>query len=195
VNPRLADTLSLIARGGPDAFYQGDIAADIARAVQNDPRHPGTLSAEDIAKYQPKERPPVCIVYRAEKVCGPSPPSSGGITVAQVLALLSPYDLGPAPLGVRAAHTIIEAERLAYADRARYLADPDFVSTPIAGLLDPSYLDARRRLIDPARAQAKVVAGTPPNARQGAYGDDATHEARGTSQISIVDDDGNAFSM
>ncbi len=194
-NPKLADTLSIIARDGPDAFYQGDIAVDIARAVQNDPRHPGTLSAEDIAKYRAKERAPVCIVYRAEKVCGSGPPSSGGVTVAQVLALLAPYELGPAPLSVRAAHTIIEAERLAYADRARYLADPDFVSAPIAGLLDPSYLDERRRLIDPARAQAKVVAGTPPNARQGAYGDDATHEAKGTSQISIVDDDGNALSM
>ncbi len=194
-NPKLADTLSIIARDGPEAFYTGDIAADIAHAVQNDPRHPGALSTEDIARYQAKERAPVCIVYRAEKVCGPSPPSSGGLTVAQVLALLSPYDLGPAPLGVRAAHTIIEAERLAYADRARYLADPDFVSTPIAGLLDPSYLDARRRLIDPARAQGKVVAGSPPNARQGAYGADATDEAKGTSQISIVDDDGNAFSM
>ncbi len=194
-NPKLADTLSIIARDGPDAFYKGDIAADIARAVQTDPRHPGTLSVEDIGKYQAKERTPVCIVYRAEKICGAGPPSSGGVTVAQVLSLLLPYDLGPAPLGVRAAHTIIEAERLAYADRARYLADPDFVSTPIAGLLDPSYLDARRQLIDPARAQAKIVAGTPPNARQGAYGADATKEAKGTSHISIVDDDGNAFSM
>ncbi len=90
---------------------------------------------------------------------------------------------------------VIEAERLALADRARYLADPDFVMAPIAGLLDPSYLAERRRLIDPDRAQANVAAGTPPNTRQGAYGRDTTHEASGTSQVSIVDDDGNAFSM
>jgi gamma-glutamyltranspeptidase/glutathione hydrolase len=194
-NPALADTLATIARDGPDAFYKGDIGADIARAVQNDPRRPGTLSVEDIANYRAKERAPVCVVFRAEKICGVGPPSSGGVAVAQVLTLVSPYDLGPAPLGVRAAHTIIEAERLALADRARYLADPDFVTAPIAGLLDPSYLAERRRLIDPDRAQANVAAGTPPNTRQGAYGRDATHEASGTSQVSIVDDDGNAFSM
>src|SRR5262249_59751803 len=138
-----------------------------------------------------KERAPVCTVYRAEKICGAGPPSSGAVAVAQVLSLIAPYDLGPAPLGVRAAHTIIEAERLALADRARYLADPDFVSVPIAGLLDPSYLAERRRLIDPDRAQANVVAGSPPNTRQGVYGKDATTEIPGTSHISIVDDEGD----
>jgi gamma-glutamyltranspeptidase/glutathione hydrolase len=194
-NPALADTLTAIAHDGPDAFYKGDIAADIARTVQSDPRRPGTLSVEDIASYRARERAPICVVYRAEKICGAGPPSSGAVAVAQVLTLISPYDLAPAPLGVRAAHTIIEAERLALADRARYLADPDFVAAPIAGLLDPSYLAERRRLIDPDRAQANVVAGTPPNTRQGAYGDDATTEASGTSQVSIVDDEGNAFSM
>jgi gamma-glutamyltranspeptidase/glutathione hydrolase len=194
-NPALADTLATIARDGPDAFYKGDIAADMARAVQIDPRHPGTLSVADIASYRAKERPPVCVVYRAEKICGAGPPSSGAVTVSQVLALLSPYDLGPAPLSVRAAHAIIEAERLAYADRARYLADPDFVTVPIAGLLAPSYLDERRELINPDHALADVMAGTPPNAHQGTYGTDSTHEVPGTSQVSIVDDDGNAFSM
>jgi gamma-glutamyltranspeptidase/glutathione hydrolase len=194
-NPALADTLATIARDGPEAFYKGDIAADMARAVQTDPRHPGTLSVADIASYRAKERPPVCVVYRAEKICGAGPPSSGAVTISQVLALLSPYDFGPAPLSVRAAHTIIEAERLAYADRARYLADPDFVTVPIAGLLAPSYLDERRGLINPDHALADIVAGTPPNAHQGTYGTDSTHEVPGTSQVSIVDDDGNAFSM
>jgi gamma-glutamyltranspeptidase/glutathione hydrolase len=194
-NPALADTLTTIARDGPDAFYKGDIAGEIAHAVQTDPRHPGVLSTEDIAGYRAKERPPVCVVYRAEKICGAGPPSSGGVAVAQVMALLAPYDLGPAPLSVRAAHTIIEAERLAYADRDRYLADPDFVTVPTAGLLDPSYLAERRELINPDHALADVVAGTPPNTRQGDYGTDSTQEVPGTSQVSIVDDDGNAFSM
>jgi gamma-glutamyltranspeptidase/glutathione hydrolase len=194
-NPALAATLETIARDGPDAFYKGNIAADIAHAVQTDPRHRGTLSAEDIAGYRAKERPPVCVVYRAEKICGAGPPSSGAVTVSQVLTLLAPYDLGPAPLSVRAAHTIIEAERLAYADRDRYLADPDFVTVPIAGLLESSYLDERRELINPDHALADVVAGTPPNTRQGTYGTDSTQEVPGTSQVSIVDDDGNAFSM
>jgi gamma-glutamyltranspeptidase/glutathione hydrolase len=92
-------------------------------------------------------------------------------------------------------HHIVEAERLAFADRARYLADPDFVPAPVAGLLDKSYLDQRRALIDPTRALGQVTAGTPPNTRQGAYGNDATLENVGTSHISIVDDDGNAISM
>ena len=91
-------------------------------------------------------------------------------------------------------HLIVEAERLAFADRDRYIADPDFVPTP-AGLLDRSYLEQRRALIDPKRARSDVTAGTPPNTRQGAYGRDRTIEGIGTSHISIVDKDGNAVSM
>ena len=194
-NPALADTFETIARDGPKPFYDGDIARDIAKAVQNDPRRPGKLTLEDLASYRAKEREPVCVLYRTYRVCGAGPPSSGGVTVGQVLALIAPYDLGPAPLGVRPAHLIAEAERLALADRARYLADSDFVPAPVAGLLDPNYLAERRALIDPERAQAHVAAGSPPNTRQGAFGLDFTQERAGTSQISIVDDDGNAFSM
>ena len=194
-NPALADTLETIAREGPTPFYQGDIARDIAKAVQNDPRKAGKLTEEDLASYRAKEREPVCILYRVDRVCGPGPPSSGGVTVGQVLALIAPYDLGSTPLGAEAVHTIVEAERLALADRARYLADTDFVPAPVAGLLNPAYVAERRGLIDPNRAQAHVAAGSPPNTRQGAFGRDATHEAAGTSQISIVDDDGNALSM
>ncbi len=194
-NPALADTLALIARDGPDAFYKGDIAADIAHAVQNDPRRPGTLSVEDIASYRAKQREPVCVLYRAERVCGAGLPSSGGITVGQVLTLIEPYDLGPEPLSAENAHIVAEAERLAFADRARYLADSDFVTVPVTGLLDQAYLAGRRALIDPAHAQAQVMPGSPPNTKAGAFGRDATTEAHGTSQISIVDDQGNAFSM
>lgn len=194
-NPALAATFETIAREGPASFYDGDIARDIAKAVQNDPRRPGKLTVEDLASYRAKEREPVCVPYRAYRVCGAGPPSSGGVTVGQVLALIAPYDLGPAPLGPRPAHLIAEAERLALADRARYLADSDFVPAPVAGLLDPHYLAERRALIDPERAQANVAAGSPPNTRQGAYGLDFTQERAGTSQISIVDDQGDAFSM
>jgi gamma-glutamyltranspeptidase/glutathione hydrolase len=194
-NPALADTLAAIARDGIDAFYKGDIARAIAAAVQSDPRKPGKLTAEDIAAYRAIEREPICAAYRAHKVCGMGPSSSGGVAVAQVLGIIEPFHLGPAPLGARAAHLIVEAERLALADRARYLADPDFVTVPVAGLLDPTYLAERRALIDPDRALAKVVAGKPPNVKQGAFGDDHTRERSGTSQISIVDDSGNAFSF
>lgn len=194
-NPALADTFEAIARDGGEAFYKGDIAKAIASAVQGDPRKPGKLAAQDIAAYRAIEREPVCVLYRAHKVCGMGPSSSGGVAVAQVLGIIEPFHLGPAPLGARAGHLIAEAERLALADRARYLADSDFVAVPVAGLLDPTYLAERRGLIDPDRALAKVVAGTPPNVKQGAFGKDRTQERSGTSQISIVDDSGNAFSF
>ena len=154
-NPALADTFETIARDGAKAFYQGDIAKDIASAVQSDPRKPGKLAAEDIASYRAIEREPICAPYRAHKVCGMGPSSSGGVTVAQVLGIVEPFHLGPAPLGARATHVIAEAERLAFADRARYLADTDFVPVPLAGLLDPTYLAERRALINPERALAQ----------------------------------------
>ena len=194
-NPALAETFELIAREGPGAFYEGEIARDIASAVANDPRRPGKLTVGDLAAYRAKERESVCVLYRANRFCGMGPSSSGAVAVGQTLALIEPFDLGPAPLDARAAHIIAEAERLALADRARYLADSDFVPMPLAGLLDPGYLAERRALIDPERAQGQVAAGSPPNARQGAFGLDRSQEQAGTSQISIVDDAGNAFSM
>jgi gamma-glutamyltranspeptidase/glutathione hydrolase len=151
--------------------------------------------AADFTSYRAKEREPVCVPYRIHRVCGMGPPSSGGVAVGQVLAIIEPFDLGPAPLGARPAHFIAEAERLALADRARYLADSDFVPVPLAGLLDPIYLAERRALIDPERASAHVAAGSPPNTKQGAFGLDRSREKGGTSHISIVDDTGNAFSM
>ena len=194
-NPALADTFATIARDGAKSFYQGDIAKDIASAVQNDPRKPGKLAAEDIASYRAIEREPICAPYRTHKICGMGPSSSGGVTVAQVLGIVEAFNLGPAPLGARATHVIAEAERLAFADRARYLADTDFVPVPLAGLLDPTYLAERRALINPERALANVAAGSPPNVKQGAFGNDHSVEKSGTSHISIVDDAGNAFSM
>ncbi len=115
--------------------------------------------------------------------------------MAQVLGLLAPFDLGQTPLGPTPTHLIAEAERLAYADRDRYLADSDFVNVPVQGLLDPGYLAQRRALIDTEHALPKVAPGTPPNTRQGSFGRDATTESHGTSHISIVDDDGNAVAM
>ena len=194
-NPALATTFEAIARDGPSAFYDGAIARDIAATVANDPRGPGSLTAEDLARYRAKLREPVCVLYRGFDVCGAAPPSSGAVTVGQVLALIEPFDLGNEPLAVQPVHRIVEAERLAFADRARYLADPDFVPAPVAGLLDKSYLNQRRALINPNRTLGEATPGTPPNTRQGAYGSDATLENVGTSHISIVDDNGNAVSM
>ena len=194
-NPALADTFELIAQGGVEAFYRGELARDIAGTVQADPRMPGKLTAEDLTAYQAKEREPVCILYRLNQVCGMGPSSSGGVAVAQVLGMIEPFDLGAAPLEPRAVHIVAEAERLAFADRARYLADPDFVPVPLAGLLDPAYLAERRTLIDPEQAQAEVSAGSPPDLLQGAFGLDRSEGRGGTSHVSIVDDDGNAFAL
>lgn len=194
-NSALAETFETIARDGPRAFYEGEIARDIAETVQHDPRKPGSLTVEDLARYRAIEREPVCVAYRLHRICGVGPSSSGGVTVGQVLALIEPYHLGPAPLGAEPAHLVVEAERLAFADRALYLADPDFVSVPVAGLLDSNYLAGRRALIDPARALEQVAAGLPPNTKQGSFGQDRSHRRTGTSHISIVDDAGDAFAM
>jgi gamma-glutamyltranspeptidase / glutathione hydrolase len=194
-NPELAETFEIIARDGADAFYEGDIAGDIAHTVQTDPRTPGTLSTRDLATYSAKNRQPVCVPYRHHSVCGAGPPSSGAVAVGQVLGLIAPFGLGATPFDPRAAHLIAEAERLAFADRARYLADPDFVAVPVDGLLAKDYLAARRALIDPDHAQDKVTAGTPPAVPHSAFGRDRTEEKGGTSQVSVVDDAGDAFSM
>jgi gamma-glutamyltranspeptidase / glutathione hydrolase len=126
-----------------------------------------------------------------------SPPSSGGVAVAQILQMLEPFDLGSAPsaaLNSPAVHAIVEAEKLAYADRDRYLADPDFVAVP-TGLTDRAYLDTRRKLIVADAAMPRPSPGVPPGADTRAFGDDATIERAGTSHISVIDDDGNAVTM
>lgn len=192
VNAAYAATLTQIAQGGADAFYRGRIAADIVAAVRSHAR-PGDLTEEDLARYQAKERAPVCANYRARRLCGMGPPSSGGVTVLELLGLLerTGFDRA-APGSALALHLFAEAGRLAYADRLRYVADPDFVPQPVAGLLDPSYLRARAALIG-ERAMGAPRAGRPQGAL--AWADAPDVEAVGTSHVSIVDAEGNAVSM
>ena len=194
-NPAFADTLSRIAAQGANAFYEGEIARDIADKVRAAP-NPGDLSAEDLAHYRAREREPVCAPYRQWKVCGMPPPSSGGVTVLQVLGMLqqlAPQSLPPDP--ARAAHLIAEAERLAYADRERYLADADYVPVPVAGLLAPEYLAARAALVRPDRSLGHARPGTPPGRPLAELADDASPELPSTSHLSIVDAAGNAVAM
>jgi len=196
-NPEFADTLRRIAAEGASGFYEGPVADAIVKAVASAPIKAGGMTLADLAGYTAKERTPVCFEYRSYKICGMGPPSSGGPTVAQTLKLLEPFDLGKGPdaaLQPEALHLIAEAEKLAYADRDRYMADPDFVTIP-EGLLDPGYLDQRRALIDPMRAMDKAEPGAPPGLGGKPFGRDATKERSGTSQISIIDADGNAVSM
>ena len=124
--------------------------------------NPGELTLDDLANYEVVERDPVCLPYRAYEVCGMGPPTSGGLTMGQILTILSNYDLPSMGPTVDAWHLYIEAAKLAYADRGMYMADSDFVSMP-EGLLDKIYLSARAALIDPAVAMDKALAGQPPS--------------------------------
>jgi gamma-glutamyltranspeptidase/glutathione hydrolase len=196
-NPELASTLRRIAAEGARGFYEGPVAEAIVQAVADAPTAPGGMTLQDLASYSVKERATICIGYRGDRVCGVGPPSSGGPAVAQTLGLLEPFDLGKgraAALQPQAMHLIAEAEKLAYADRNRYLGDPDFVTIP-DGLLDARYLAERRAFMDPLRAMARPQPGVPAGASRQSYGRDATRERAGTSQISVIDDEGNALAM
>ncbi len=196
-NPEFAATLRRIAAEGAAGFYTGATADAIVKAVAEAPRAPGGMTLADISQYAAKERPPVCITYRADKVCGVGPPSSGGPTVAQTLKMLEPFNLGAGPaaaLNSTALHLIAEAEKLAYADRDRYQGDPDFVAVP-SGLLDPAYLAERGKSIDRATAMPTPEPGLPPGLARQSFGEDFSHENAGTSHISIIDDEGNGLAM
>jgi gamma-glutamyltranspeptidase/glutathione hydrolase len=196
-NPEFAATLRVIAERGADAFYSGSIAEAIVKAVHEAPNHRGDITPADLAGYRVEERDPLCVPYRGYRVCGMGPPSSGGLAVAQVLKLIEPFDVGKTPrdaMNGKALHLIAEAQKLAFADRNHFIADPAFVPAP-GGLLQGAYLDARRELIDPKAAMERARHGTPPQAALRALGADETVEAAGTSHFSIVDGDGNALAI
>ena len=191
--PELADTLEAIARGGAEAFYRTRADALAGHVAAQTPQD-GRMSARDITSYSAKEREPVCVPYRAYRVCGMGPPSSGGIAVAQILGQLGRFDLADlGPQSVTFWHLFLESQRLAYADRELYVADSDFVEVPVEGLLDPAYLSRRAALIDPARALETAEPGTPPGAPMARADGDEPAE-NGTSHFAVVDGAGNAVS-
>ncbi|QDY68817.1 gamma-glutamyltransferase [Qingshengfaniella alkalisoli] len=195
-NPAYADTLRAIAKNGADAFYSGPIAEGIVAAVTGAEKNPGVLSTIDLALYQVKERPAVCASYRAHDICGMGPPSSGALTVGQILGMLDNYDL--ASMGSDSADAwrlIGDASRLAFADRGRYMADSDFVPVPTEGLVDPAYLSKRAKLLEGDDALPEVTAGSPEFSHALNWADDQSIELPSTSHISIVDSYGNALSM
>jgi len=209
-NPALAAVFKRIAEEGPDALYHGPIADEIARKVQGH-RNAGSLSEADLAGYAAKERAPLCTDYKRWKICGMPPPSSGGIAIAQILGTLqalqardprlaiapmtplksaSPAGLEPTP---EAVHLIAEAGRLAFADRALYVADADFVPVPVAGLIAQDYL-ARRAALIGERSLGIAQPGQPAGI-QVAYAPDRSPLRISTSQVVAVDDQGGAVSM
>ncbi|MEM7442264.1 MAG: gamma-glutamyltransferase [Pseudomonadota bacterium] len=196
-NQPFADTLQAIADNGSSAFYSGDIANNIVAAVQATEDNPGLLTLDDLAAYQVIERPAVCQEYRGYDVCGMGPPSSGALTVGQILGLLEHFDLASmGPDSVDAWHLFAEAGKLAYADRGMYMADSDFVSVPVEGLLDPAYLTGRAQLIDwNDAAETPVAAGNPPWREALLWAPDTSAELPGTSHVAIIDGNGNAISL
>jgi gamma-glutamyltranspeptidase/glutathione hydrolase len=191
VNLEYAKLLHEIAERGADAFYSGEIASDIVRAVRG--HEGGDLTTEDLARYAAMEREPLCGAYRAYRICGMGPPSAGAVSVLQILGILERTAFArAAPESAEALHLFIEAARLAYADRSRYIADPDFVRVPVKGLLAADYLDKRAHLIG-ERAMSDAPAGEPAGAPKVALVPDT--ERHGTSHFSIVDANGDAVAM
>ncbi|GAB4061361.1 gamma-glutamyltransferase family protein [Uliginosibacterium sediminicola] len=212
-NPAYATTLQAIADGGAKAFYTGTIGQAIVDKIavttgaDASVITPGKTTLADLAAYEAKRRTAVCSTYRSYYVCGMPPPSSGGIAVAQTLGILETFDLGtssfaptaydneggkPSVLGV---HVISEAERLAYADRDKYVADTDFVPLPGGNwnaMLSKSYLTGRAGLISLAKSMGTATAGTFNTTTALAVDKTVEH---GTSQFTIVDKSGNVLTM
>ena len=209
-NPELAAVLQRIATEGVQAFYSGEVAEAVVRKVQQHPTNPGRLALSDLTSYQAKERTPVCFDHaalsRIYRVCGFPPPSSGAIAIGQILGMLqhTPASLMSSPTATvdgtpdpRWLHLYAEASRLAFADRAQYVADPDFVNGPGGewqSLLAPAYLRERAKLIRPT-AMPQALPGVPVRTQRSSFAPMAEQPEYGTSHISIVDGQGNALAM
>ncbi len=193
-NPELAQSLRMIAQHGVDYFYQGPLAHQIVESVQNSPVRPGLLTLEDMKNYTVRERAPVCADYRVYRLCGMDQPSSGGLAVLQIFGILQQFDMpSHEPWSLDATHLFTQASRLAYADRDRYSADPDFTQIPVSGLLNDQYLEQRAGLINPARDMGKALPGQPDEDL--ALADDDSFELPSTSHMVLIDQYGNALSM
>ena len=192
-NPAYAATLRQVAGGGPSDFYSGGIASDIVATVRNARDNPGVMTLTDLERYRAKRRLTLCSPYRQWRICGMPPPTSGGVAVLQTMGMLAQFELGQLPPNAPAAlHLVTEASRLAFADRALFLADPDFVKVPVQRLLDPSYLRRRATLIAPGESIGAVAPGFTwdPSAIMPDQPDPPS-----TSHLSVVDQWGNAVAM
>jgi gamma-glutamyltranspeptidase/glutathione hydrolase len=216
-NLALADVLRQIAARGADALHTGSVAQAIVSKVQNHPTNPGKLALSDLANYQPQKREPLCTDYSARaktyRLCGMPPPSSGAIAIAQILGILSHTSAATLPLttgmgnapGTAAPapsadwlHIYTDASRLAFADRAQYVADPDFVQPPGGSwmsLLDDGYLRQRASLIQPGGPSLKTALPGTPGVVKTTYAPMPEQPEYGTSHISIMDAFGNALAM
>jgi gamma-glutamyltranspeptidase/glutathione hydrolase len=195
-NPEYAAVLRAIATGGAGEFYRGAVADEIVAAVRDHPVEPGDLTLGDLAAYAAKERSPVCGEFRAHRLCGMPPPSGGGIAVLQILGILEHLPQTDfARDRLRAVHFFAEAGRLAFADRDRFVGDPDFVAVPVAGLIAPDYLAARARLVAGDASMRRASPGAPAGSERRAWGEGAELDLASTTHFSIVDAAGNAVAV
>ncbi|MFH0261324.1 gamma-glutamyltransferase [Vibrio barjaei] len=196
-NPDYAQTLRTIAEKGSDGFYKGSVATAMVNAVQKEAAsNPGKLSLADLANYQVKNRQAVCAPYKQYDVCGMGPPSSGALTLGQILMLTEPFKLNELGSNNPTSWQILaEASRLAFADRGLYMADSDFFDVPVKGLLDQKYIAERSALITPNEALQKVSAGSPPAVKTVQLAQDQAIELPSTTHFNIVDSQGNVISM
>ncbi|MBU6266869.1 MAG: gamma-glutamyltransferase [Sphingomonadales bacterium] len=192
--PELAATLERLAQQGPKPFYTGALAAHAVTALNQAQAHPSPITRADFAGYRAIARAPVCGSYRGWRICGMGPPSAGGISVLMILKQIERFDIGAmGRASPQAWHLFAESSRLAYADRNRYIADPAFVTVPTAGLLDGDYLARRSALIAVDRTMATILPGEPagaPTVRPVARSED-----KGTSDLAVVDRDGNVVQV
>jgi gamma-glutamyltranspeptidase/glutathione hydrolase len=182
--PALAETLTRIMNNGRDEFYKGETAQ---RFVQFMKDNGGIISEEDLAKYEAKWRDPITFDYDDLKIISMSPPSSGGICLAQILKMVEPFDLDQyGHNSVKTIQVLTEAERRAYADRSFYLGDPDFVNNPIDALLDSTYLKER---------MSTFSFDAPTKSSDVTHGNVMALESMETTHYSIVDQFGNAIAV
>jgi gamma-glutamyltranspeptidase/glutathione hydrolase len=194
INEALAKTFEGIAANGPDAFYKGPVAASVVAAVTGAPTNKSGMTLADMAGYHAKARAPVCGAYRSYRVCSMGPPSAGGIVVVALLGQLQGFDL--AKLGKDspvAWHLFADSERLAFADRAAYGGDADFVDVPTKGLTSAAYLATRAKLIIADKAMSHADPGTPPGAP--VRHAPKSREIPSTSDFAVADRAGNVASL
>ena len=193
-NIPLAETFDLVAKRGANVFYEGSLAHSIVNSVRKTKLNPGHLTLDDLANYQVKERKPVCMPYKEYEVCGMGSPSSGGLTVGQILGILENFDLEKQRSSLKATHLFIEASKLAYADRNLYMADKDFIEVPEMGLIDKGYLLNRAQLITD-KGSGKAAAGYPKGSKGLLRSLQQQNERPGTTHYVVVDKYGNSASV
>lgn len=203
VNRDLAQTFRLIAEQGPDVFYRGEIADDIVRAVKESPINPGVMEKSDLESYRAVLREPVRGTYRGYEVVSMAPPTSGGMTLLEILNILEAYDLARLGWGsLDALHLLNEAQKVAFADRNLFMADADWADVPVSGLISKAFAAERRRLIDPVHAlPAPVPAGDPwayetvLTRPASPFGSNQAEEGAHTTHFTVVDGERNVVAV